>query len=394
MTSQPNSYASVSGHRVTRLRVTVANVGPWVAEADFAEAPDLSGAATVRVGDLEMVGTVVESQTGTFGLQRKARIVGGGGGWSRALGAKHYHNDAGVRAKLVAEDAAREVGETLSTFVPRAERIGVDYVRQTGQAARVLEDVVGGVPWWVGYDGKTYVGARPETSVDPSKYETLAYDPRERIATLAMDDLRSVGIGSVLTKYLDAPQTVRELEMVVTSEEVRVLAWCGGSESGPGQLAGLLQSIARRATDWKLFGAYRYRVVRMSGQRVELQAVRKDAGLPDVLPVSMWPGIAGVHAQLAPSAEVLVSFVEGDRTMPVVTHFAGADGVGFVPVSLTLGGTSGPPAARQGDVVECQLPPATFSGTIGGSPASGLITFTPAKALGTIVGGSGKVRVA
>jgi hypothetical protein len=41
------------------------------------------------------------------------------------------------------------------------------------------------------------------------------------------------------------------------------------------------------------------------------------------------------------SAEVLVEFLEGRRTMPVITGFAGKDGKGFVPVSITLGGESG-----------------------------------------------------
>lgn len=387
-------YASINGHGLNRVRLTVANTGPWTAECDFEDAPEVSGRVTLSLGGLQLSGTVEPRSSGTFSGQRRLRLVAGAGGWGNEVAAKDYHNDARIRAVTIAQDAAREVGEELGTFVPAAERIGIDYVRQVGPASRVLEDVIGAVAWWVDFNGVTHVGTRPEVAVDEAAYQVLAYDPRERLVTLTADDPSVIGIGSVLTEHLDVPQAVRDLELEVTNEDLRIYAWCGGTEAGRGRLAGLIRSIVQRATDGRLWGPYRYRVVRMAVDRVELQAVRRAVGLPDVLPVSMWPGIPGAYAQLTPGAEVLVEFVEGDRTMPIVTHFGGKGAPGFAPVSLTLGGESGSPAARQGDVVEVQLPPATFSGTVGGSPASGLLTFTPAKALGVITGGSSKVKVA
>ena len=162
---------------------------------------------------------------------------------------------------------------------------------------------------------------------------------------------------------------------------------------GRGALTQALASAVARLTDQRLHGVYRYRVLRLSVDRVELQAVRKGAGLPDLLPVSMWPGVAGAHATLALGAEVLVQFVEGDRTMPIVTGFAGRGGQGHVPTLLEIC-TPGLPAARQGDAVQVTLPPAAFSGTIGGSPATGTVTWAPpATANGTITGGSAKVKI-
>jgi hypothetical protein len=84
---------------------------------------------------------------------------------------------------------------------------------------------------------------------------------------------------------------------------------------------------------------YRYRVVRMVANRAELQAVRKGAGLPDTLPVSIHPGMAGLAANLTPGALVLVAFIEGDPTQPIITHFATQDEPGFLPVSLALDAT-------------------------------------------------------
>lgn len=388
-----DAYAALNGHRLTSVRLTVGNVGPWVADCDFESDPDLGGRVTLTIGELKLVGTVMAQRSGTFGAQRRVRVVAGAGGWSKAVDAKQYHNDAGVKARLVAEDAARAVGETLGDFVPATERIGRDYAREVGPASRALESVIGGVPWWVDHDGVTRVGVRPTAAVDANAYTVLAYDPRDRIATLAVDDPSAVRVGSVISERLSGPQTVRALELRVNADELRVLAWCGGNESAYGHLAGLLRSIVQRTMDGKLWGHYRYRVIRMAGDRVELQAVRKAVGLPDLLPLSVWPGVAGAHAELAPGTEVLVVFLEGDRAQPVVVAFAGKDGVGFVPAQLTLGGPAGSPVARQGDMVEVQLAPTPFVGTAAGTPISGTIMFAGTSALGVITGGSSKVRV-
>jgi hypothetical protein len=391
------AYVHIAGHRITNLALTIGNVGPWVAEVTFEGAPELEGQVTLEVGTRKLVGTIDPEASGTFGLRRRVRLVAGAGGWGKLVPAKSYHNDAGVKARTVADDAARAVGEQIGSFVPLSERIAADYLREARTASCALEDALGGrgeVPWWVDDAGITHAGPRPAVEVASSAYQVLAYDPRERIATLAVDDPAAVGIGTILSERLDGPQTVREIVLTVTPEELRVRAWCGGGDATPGRLAGLFRGLVDRVSDGKLFGKYRYRVARMNGQRVDLQAVRKRPGLPDVLPASMWPGVPGAHAQLAVGAEVLVEFIEGHRGMPIVTAFVGAGGDGFVPTSLTLGGDSGAPVARQGDAVEVLLPPAVFSGTIGGSPASGVLTFPLNKTSGVITAGSSKVKAA
>jgi hypothetical protein len=379
-----DAFASVNGQRLTSVRVIVGNTGPWFADLELEGASELAGQVTITIGALQLLGTVVAQQAGTFGEQRKCRIVAGAGGWGTLLRPKSYHNDAGIKAQLIAADAARECGETLGDFVPAAERVGSDFVRRSALASGALEQVIGaGVAWWVDYAGVTHVGSRPASAIPATSYEVLAHDPRTRIVTLAVDDPGAVGVGSTLTERLDAPQTVRDLELHLDAGEFRVTAWCGGSGAEPGRLAGLLQGIARRATDAPLLGKYRYRVVRMAVDgRVELQAVSKTAGLPDLSPISMWPGMAGVHAVLTPGAEVLVEFVEGSRTMPIVSHFAGKDGAGFVPVSIAFC-NSAQAAARQGDLVQSggvgtvvtlmPLPPAV----VGAPPNSAVVTGVP-----------------
>jgi len=335
-----SAYLSVEGQRLLEVRLHVPNAGPWWADVVFEGAPALSGAVELAVGALRLRGTLSPLAGGVFGAQRHARIVAGGGGWGTLLEPLHYHNDGGVRVRTVAEDAARLAGERLGELAPERDPVGVDYVRQAGPASRVLEDVIGAAAWWVDYDGLTHVGERAAVEVDATTYQVLEHDPRQRLATLAVDEIGAVPVGAVLTAGLEAPLTVRELDVRVTPEQSRVMAWGGGGAAEPGRLAGLVRGIVERVVEGRLYGRYRYRVAAMSGDRVELQAVSRTAGLPDTLPVSQRPGAAGAHARLSSGALVLVEFIEGDRTLPVVTAFAGRGEQGHAADELDLSVTT------------------------------------------------------
>jgi hypothetical protein len=81
----------------------------------------------------------------------------------------------------------------------------------------------------------------------------------------------------------------------------------------------------------------KYRVVthRQDG-RVELQQVVKALGLPDILPISIHPGMAGLKSRLTPGSMVIVQFVDGDPSQPIITHFAAEGDQGFLPLQLAL----------------------------------------------------------
>lgn len=331
--------ATINGQRITRALVHVPAVGAWWVDVDLEEDPDLDGAVTLRLPGLDLSGTVVPSRSGTHLLERRVRVLAGAGAWGSPLPARAYHNDAQVRAAAVIEDAAREAGETLADVAPARAQLGIDFARAAGPAARTLELAAGGAAWWVGYDGRTRVGSRPSTEIE---CEVIDYDPRGRLVTLAAEDLSAVVVGSVLrSERLDEPQTVRGLELDVQADQVRVRAWTGAQDgSTRGRLADALRGIVRKVTDGPIYGPRRYRVVQMSGERVELQAVDRSVGLPDLKPLSMWPGMAGLHAQLTPGAHVLVQFVDGSPAQPIVTHFVGKDGAGWAPAELVLDASS------------------------------------------------------
>lgn len=371
-------FATIAGHPAARVVVTVPATGAWFADVDLEGDAEVSGQVTLRLGTAELVGTVDSTRAGAYTLERKVRVVAGAGGWGRLLAPRGYHSDAGVSARMVAEDAVREAGEQLGGFSPAAAQLGIDYVRSSGPASRVLEEAAGGARWWVDYDGVTHVGARVAAAAVVGAYQVLAYDPRSHHVILAVDDVAAVAIGSILSDGLDTPETVRELAIIVGPDGIRIEAFGGPLEDG--RLLSALRSVVDRLTDGRLFGLWRYRVIRMAPVpvfeivgpppdpitiwpvRVELQAVSQAAGLPDILPIEMRPGVAGVHAELVPGAEVLVEFVEGRRTMPVITHFAGRGPDSFAPVRLIVGGNgfNVARAARKGDSVQVTIPPGSF----------------------------------
>ena len=384
---------TLGGAACSGVKLHVGGSGPWFADCDLVDGGPSSGATQLVIGDVTLSGTVDPAHTGSFGARSAVRIIGGGGGWSKLLPARNYPNDAGVKASRVAQDAATEAGEQLAAPVPGS--FPARYVRPASPASRTIEDLAQrqGLSWWVGYDGVTQVGLRFHVPAGDAAV-VLDYAPASQHVTLVVDSLNDCPIGAQLTDVAgrwSGMLTVASLEIAITSESLRVHAWCG---AGSDQLTDNLRSLVARLMPQGLFGVYRYRVSEMVGDRVSLQVVVKRDGLPDQVTLDMWPGVSGVHAKLAKGTQVGVSFFGGDASDPFVASFVGRAGPAEIPEGLEIGGPGGALAARQGDVVDVLLPPAIFSGTIGGSPATGVLTFAVNKTLGIITGGSAKeVRI-
>ncbi len=397
-----NAFATLNGYAVAELVMHVNEQGPWFAEVQLEQAaPKLvAGAAKLVVNGVTLVCAVDPAQLGTHGQSKSCRVVAGGGGWGKVLAAKGYGNDAAVKARLVADDAARAAGETIGTFEPAAERLAVSYARTAGAASVALEDAAGGSLWWVDYDGKTNVAKdRPTAPAKAGSYEVQAYNPRTQVVELGVTGL-TVGVGSIISDRLDAPATIRAFTLRMSGKALTMTAVCGPLRT-TNQVALLFQRAVERIMNGRLFGAYRYRVVSMATDgRVNLQAVSKFSGVPDLLRIEQWPGVGGAHAELSNGAIVVVQFLEGRRDLPVITNFQGKQGFNFVPDRVTFGASdpsTAAPAAYQGSQVELLFPPMVVSGTmiVGGTPAPfTAVAFQPVqKLLGQVVTGSPRVRV-
>ncbi len=138
----------------------------------------------------------------------------------------------------------------------------------------------------------------------------------------------------------------------------------------------------------------RYRVVRAQGDRYDLQAVRKGEW-PDLVPCGVQAGAAGYKANLTLGSIVLVSFVEGDPSLPRITAFEEPGQPGFIPISIKISADSGPApaAARVGDLVRGLIAPGPITGVITGQgPFTGTFA-TPLEVICTIQDGSQKVSI-
>lgn len=217
-------YVSVDGKRATSLTLRVPFAGVWLADVELDDDSPLTGRVDIKLGTATWTGTVVRAYAGAFAMRTCARIAGGAGGWGTLLRPRHYHDDNGVRTALVVRDAAREAGETLGTVTYASATIGTDFVRRRGPAARVLEQVLDDTPWWVAADGTTRIGPRQSSDL-AAKYDLLNFDPRTKVAIMAMDDPAIIGIGSVLRGR--AELRIAELEFVVSGGALRVHAWGG-----------------------------------------------------------------------------------------------------------------------------------------------------------------------
>jgi hypothetical protein len=395
---------TVAGITATSLTLHVPHVGVWWADAVLEDETSVSGRVELVIGeDVTLSGTVATDASGAFGLQRSVRIIGGADGWRKLIARQGYHNDGGVRSRLVATDAATACGEVIDSLAPSSETVGVDFVREAGPASAALVAAIGDVPWWVGYDGRTRVGARVGQTLILGTFELREFDPIGRVAIIGTDDLGRISIGSIIPadERISETLTIRELRIEVTSDEASVYAWCGESTTFT-RAARALERIIDHILDRRLLTPRRYRVIRMNGDRVELQGV--SVGAPDIGPISMSPGVAGAHAGLTPGALVLVTFPDGDRSRPLITHFEGKDGNGWSPVTLTfdatdkikLGKNATLDAARKTDAVQVVIPAGTVVVSVsggGGSPAVGTMNPTDITLEGQITEGSNLVAI-
>lgn len=303
--------------RASHVRLWTPWNGRWVLDVDI----DLdkskavpTGKQTLTIGTATLAGTVDDSRSGRFGETASVRLFAGAGGWHKSIAARSFHNDAGLKSTDVLSATAAEVGETIDDQEPVT--LGVDYERAAGPAADVLAER----SWFVDFDGKTIAGERPAATA-PKSAEVLSWSGLEQRAELACDEL--LVPGTTITDARFGTIVLRDIEQTFADGSARAVAWCG--PVGVTRLVDSLLTLVRHRLGTAYLAKYAYRVVKQNvDRRLVLQAVENVRGLPDMLPISPTPGVAGVTAKLREGSIVFVAFIAGDRTRPVVTSFEGS----------------------------------------------------------------------
>lgn len=327
---------SVNGVRSKSCRLYTMWRGAWIAELELD--PDdtstltttlaSSGPASLSIGATTLTGSIDARGTGSFLGKGAARVVGGGGGWDQTVPAQDFHADIGVPSTQVYQQTATLVGETVNDLTPAS--LGNDVIRSTGPASRVF----GAGDWWVGFDGVTNVGARPTPTADASLV-IVDFDPLEQRVEFSCDV--PLVPGTVLSdpRFNGTNPVVRDVEQVFDAHGSTGTAWC--SVNPASRLTSALTNLIIELGTRTYLRARRYRVIQYQGNRLALQAVSSAAGMPDIIPLAQWSGLAGASAKLANGQVVFVGF---DHTtappQPILLGYA-LDGL---PLESTVDATT------------------------------------------------------
>lgn len=319
--------------RAVSMRLLMPYVGVWLADLELdpttATPAPTSGEVTIAIASsppVTLAGTIDPRGSGSFAERVTLRVLGGGGGWDRPVTRQHFHSDGGVPSVRVYAATALAVGEAVAVSAPQT--FAADFVRSMGPASRVFQDEPS---WWVDFSGVTQVGPRPSLA-PPDDLVLLDWQPSTETAEIAtgaplvpgttIRDARLPGGG---------PIVVRDVEQRFDSAGGRALAWCGAAPAA--QLLGDLRSLVEEFSGRKFLATYLYRVVAQNSDgRLQLQALRPSAGLPDILPIAPWTGHGGASAKLLPGSLVRVAFVGGDPSQPVADAYEPAR----VPLESTI----------------------------------------------------------
>lgn len=323
------SLATLDGQTVTECSVQLPSWGVAWADVEIDQPTQLEGQVQLVVADLELTMTIMSG--GPWQGRARYRLAAGAGGWGQELPSRAYQNDAGVKLSKVLTDVADACGETLGT-VPTGT-CGFAWTRPEAPASHTLSTLYP-QGWYVDESGVTQIGTRASTTYT-GKATRLPSDIAAGRLELAAEELAQLVPGATVDDLVAA-----DVQHTIRDNKLRTTIW------------GALQSdTSRRVEAWrKLFealnarnrwrGIWEYRVVSQSGERLNLQSVRSSTGMPDLLRVAVRPGIPGANATHKLGSLVLVAFVNGESSRPVVVGFDDADSPGFLPTATEIDASS------------------------------------------------------
>ncbi len=189
--------ASLGGVRLQAVELYWPTWGGWWARCATEVGTVPAGVATLTVGDLSLVGTVLAGRFGEAAPSEWSAIARGGAAWDTVLPPRPaYQSDDGVRLKTVLADLAREcraaivqpVDAPLGTYHarPLTGPTGRPWTGKDELDALVRARVLAG--WWTDALDVTRVGARPGGVVTADAREQPGVPTR---------GLRVVGVDSV-----------------------------------------------------------------------------------------------------------------------------------------------------------------------------------------------------
>lgn len=315
--------ATLSGDPITTCTTHTPAFGlPWY-EVECATPDARTGAVLLDLGGATFSGTIMSG--GAYQSRTRYRVVGGTGGWGRAVLAKSYANDAGVKLALVLRDVALECGEVLGPVDPTTT-VGPAFVRPAGPASHTLHTLCPRA-WYVDAAGVTQIGRRLATPYlgEASRMVDDAGQSRYELAPDAAT-LSALVPGVVV----DGVEAVDVEHRIDESGTLRTTLW-GRGIADTSRLSEALRRIVEALTAGSRFHAlWEYRIVSQASGYVDLQIVRVSSGMPDLRHVPACPSTTyldflppGAPATPSLGSTCVVAFMNGDPSRPQIMARAG-----------------------------------------------------------------------
>lgn len=350
------SLSTLEGANVTKARVQIGAWGCWWADVDLSEPIEL---AVGRKVSLVLAGTTCACAVvsgGAFEGRAAYHLVGGAGGWGKRLPKKAYRDSGGVKISSVLGDAASAAGETLAG-VPTA-RIGEHFARPANDLASTPLHELAPRAWYVGFDGVTRFGSRPAVAYTGDGAR-VRVDKQAGVYELAVSSIAQLLPGATI----DGSEPATDVELRLTPDRLTAIVYTGRRSSR--KLDAMAATIAALFPGLRFAGSWEYRVVSQLGDRLDLQAVRTAAGMPDLSGVPIRPGVAGTRGSVQLGELVLVCFADNDPSRPQVFAHDAPDAPGWMPLTIELGGPLALGVARLTDPVQA----GPFAGVVTGGSA-------------------------
>lgn len=315
---------------------------------------------------------------------RPHAIVVGGVGWQNLITSPiGFESAAGVRLGTVLGALSRGSGEQLEAPTGNDDRqLGDHYSiasarpgepSRYGEALTELVRIGALKTWHVDPDGITrFNPPTPVEIIGATRANLVRNDSSVGIATYSIDNPALFRPGNTINGVTNGKVIIREISGKL---EADVFTTASGKKSRT--IREMLQQIVPQAA---LNLLRTYTVVAVNGDGT-LNLVPSDGNdnLPEIPNCEQWT-LGGAKFKPSPGQQVTVLHRDRNGARPIAFAFQ-LDSGDFLP------------AARQGDTVRILWPPMVFNGTIGGTPATGVMVSPVGTTLGTIETGSGKVDI-
>lgn len=364
--------SSLGDSQVLAATLVVPEVGSCRADVVIDSGSLPTGKTTLKIGDLSMSVSVLRSDFDA--ASRAHAVVVGGIGWQNLVASPvSFQSSAGVRLATVLGEIARRAGETIAQ--PTDREIGKHFecgASRAGEPVRwvdVLNDLTrsGYVQTWrVDADGVTRFAPRA-SSTNANRATLLRRDASIGLSTYGIDTPSGMLPGNVV-------EDVTITKLVVRDAHGKLEADVYSKTKSPPAIRELVRRLLPDSPEWR---ASTYVVVTANSDgTLDLVPPPDAKHLPELKNVEQWEG--GVRYVPNAGTQVVVLYRDDRRTRPIA--------IAFAPDVNPFAGV-----ARLGDTVTFLMPPATFTGTINGLPASGAVVW-PSQSTGTITTSSARTK--